>query len=382
MPGHRRPIGITRIHMEVDAGKNLHEGIPGASWVDLNRTGIPLMEIVSEPDLRSSAEAVEYLKNLRAILRYLQVCDGNMEEGSFRCDANVSVRPMGSSQLGTRCELKNLNSIRHVARAIDHEVMRQIDLIESGGCVVQETRLWDTQQNVTRSMRSKEEAHDYRYFPEPDLPPLRIEPERIERLQLTLPELPDARRARFEQQYGLPASDAGVLVSARELADFYEQAVEQTRAIPAQEAQPDDLKQRAKLVANWVTGDLLAALNKDNLEIDASPVTAGQLASLIGLIQQGIISGKIAKEIFGHMLIEGGTPESWVDRLGLRQLSDTSALAEAVDRVLQETPDEVQRYRAGQVKLLAFFVGRVMKATQGKANPGEVNRLLKERLGS
>ncbi|MBF0624146.1 MAG: Asp-tRNA(Asn)/Glu-tRNA(Gln) amidotransferase subunit GatB [Magnetococcales bacterium] len=365
-PSGPKAIGVTRIHMEVDAGKNLHEGIAGASWVDLNRTGVPLMEIVSEPDLRSSAEAGEYLKKLRAIVRYLEVCDGNMEEGSFRCDANVSVRPRGQAGFGIRCELKNLNSIRNVMRAIDYEADRHIDLAAAGQPVVQETRLWDADQEITRSMRGKEDAHDYRYFPEPDLPPLVLDQARIDALAATLPELPDARRARFQEQMSLSPYDAGVLTAARELADYFEQVV-------AVAGNP-------KSAANWVTGELLGQLNKAGLEITAAPVSAAALGRLVGLIEQGAISGKIAKEVFTILWTKGGDPERIVAEKGLTQVSDSGAIEAEVNRVLAANPEEVAQYRGGKVKLLGFFVGQVMKATGGKANPGLLNKLLKEKL--
>ncbi|MBF0180636.1 MAG: Asp-tRNA(Asn)/Glu-tRNA(Gln) amidotransferase subunit GatB [Magnetococcales bacterium] len=363
----RRRIGITRIHMEVDAGKNLHEGIQGASWVDLNRTGTPLLEIVSEPDLRSAAEAGAYLKKLRSIVRYLEVCDGNMEEGSFRCDANVSVRPCGAERFGTRAEVKNLNSIRNVMRAIEYETERQIDLIESGGKVVQETRLWDANQNLTRSMRGKEEAHDYRYFPEPDLPPVVLAPERIATIRATMPELPDAKYQRFRDTLGLSEYDAGVLTASRELADYFEAAL-------AGAADP-------KGVANWVTGDLLGRLNKEGLEITASPVPARALGSLIAMIQENVISGKIAKTVFSIMWDQGGgDPRQIVAEKGLNQVTDQGAIEAEVERILALHPEKIAQYQAGKTQLLGFFVGEIMKATRGKANPGVVNELLKNRL--
>ncbi|MBF0136531.1 MAG: Asp-tRNA(Asn)/Glu-tRNA(Gln) amidotransferase subunit GatB [Magnetococcus sp. DMHC-1] len=359
-------IGITRIHMEVDAGKNMHEGIAGASWVDLNRTGVPLMEIVSEPDLRSAAEAGEYLKKLRSIVRYLEVCDGNMEEGSFRCDANVSVRPRGQEPFGTRCELKNLNSIRNVMRAIDHEAERHIDVLESGGRIVQETRLWDAEKEVTRSMRSKEEANDYRYFPEPDLPPLHITPERIAAQAATLPELPDARQARFQTHYGLSAYDAAVLTAARDVADYYEEVA--------------GTANNPKAAANWVAVELLGLLNKENREISASPVAAKELGRLIGLIGQGTISGKMAKQVFGTMFTTGDPPEKIIAAQGLQQVSDSGAIEAIVEQVLASNPQEVMQYRAGKTRLLGFFVGQIMKETRGQANPAMVNQLLKDKL--
>lgn len=368
----RKCIGITRIHMEVDAGKSLHEGISGHSWVDLNRTGTPLMEIVSEPDLRSAVEVGEYLKKLRSIVRYLEVCDGNMEEGSFRCDANVSVRPWGQEKLGTRCELKNLNSIRNVMQAIDYEVERQIDLIESGGRVVQETRLWDADKGISRTMRGKEEAHDYRYFPEPDLPPLMITFDRIESVATSMPELPDPRMFRFRKQYQLSDYDAGVLTSSRELADYFEEVAETVQKSG---------KANAKSAANWVTVELLGRLNKEGLNIKRSPVSANHLGTLVAMIQTGVISGKIAKDVFYTMFDEGGDPETIVEKKGLKQVSDSGTIEKEVDTILAAHPDKVSQYQSGKTKLLGFFVGQIMKATQGKANPALVNQLLKTKLG-
>ncbi|MEO5362703.1 MAG: Asp-tRNA(Asn)/Glu-tRNA(Gln) amidotransferase subunit GatB [Magnetococcus sp. DMHC-8] len=364
-------IGITRIHMEVDAGKNLHEGIQGASWVDLNRTGTPLMEIVSEPDLRSAAEAGEYLKKLRAIVRYLGVCDGNMEEGSFRCDANVSVRLRGSTTLGTRCELKNLNSIRNVMRAIDYEVERQIELLDHGDRVVQESRLWNADLNSSRSMRNKEDAHDYRYFPEPDLPPLRLTAARIAEVAATMPELPDAKATRFQDQYQLSSYDAGVLTASQELADYFEAVAAQA----ATEGHPNP-----RMAANWVTVELGGRLNKDNREIAQSPLSARQLGKLVAMIQQGTLSGKMAKEIFETLYTDGGDPQQIVEQQGLRQVTDGATIAAAVEQVLAAHPEDVAQYRAGKGKVLGFLVGQIMKATQGKANPALVNQLLLTRL--
>lgn len=369
--GRRRVIGITRIHLEVDAGKSLHEGIAGASWVDLNRTGVPLMEIVSEPDLRSALEAGEYLKKLRALLRYLEVCDGNMEEGSFRCDANVSVRLMGASQLGIRCEVKNLNSIRNVMRAIEFEAERQIDLSESGGQMVQETRLWNADRGETRPMRSKEEAHDYRYFPEPDLPLLLLTQERIDTIAATLPELPEHKKARLEQEHGLSSYDAGVLSSSRELADYYETVV---RTIAAG-GQPDP-----KAAANWVAVELNGQLNRVGKEITQSPIPAEHVGQLITLIQGGTISGKIAKEVFQIQFETGQDPLGIIEARGMRQVTDSGLIEAEVARAVAAHPKEVAQYRAGKTKLLAFFVGKVMQATRGKANPAMVNELLKRLL--
>lgn len=368
----QKRIGITRIHIEVDAGKSLHEGVSGGSWVDLNRTGTPLLEIVSEPDLRSPEEVGAYLKKLRATVRYLGVCDGNMEEGSFRCDANVSIRPRGATAFGTRCELKNLNSIRNVMRAIEFEVERQIDLFERGDKVVLETRLWDAEKNRSRSMRSKEEAHDYRYFPEPDLPPLVVKPEMIAEIRRAMPELPDQKAARFRSQYGLSDYDAGVLTASREMGDYFE-TVAATAAKTGTE--------NPKTAANWVTVELLARLNKKGVAIEHSPVQAENLGKLVAMIQTGKISGKIAKAVFAAMFDGGGDPERIVADKGLKQVTDTGAIENEVDAILAAHPGEVDQYRAGKTKLLGFFVGQVMRATRGKANPAMVNSLLKKKLG-
>ncbi len=365
--GERKRIGITRAHLEEDAGKSLHEDFHGLSGIDLNRAGTPLLEIVSEPDLRSAKEAVAYMKKLHALVRYLEICDGNMQEGSFRCDANVSVRRHGAERLGTRCEIKNLNSFRFVERAINHEVERQIELIESGGAVVQETRLYDSVKDQTRSMRSKEEANDYRYFPDPDLLPLVIEPAFVDAVRATLPELPDARRARFVADYGLPDYDAGVLTSTRELADY-------TEAVVA--LAPAD----AKLAANWVMGELAARLNEGNLDITQSRVSAAQLAGLLVRISDETISGKIAKQVFDVLWSEGGDTDAIIDRLGLRQITDTGALEAIIDQIIADNPAQRDQYRAGKDKLFGFFVGQAMKATGGKANPAQLNDLLRRKL--
>jgi len=365
--GERKRIGITRAHLEEDAGKSLHEDFHGLSGIDLNRAGTPLLEIVSEPDLRSAKEAVAYMKKLHALVRYLEICDGNMQEGSFRCDANVSVRRRGAERLGTRCEIKNLNSFRFVERAINHEVERQIDLIESGGAVVQETRLYDSVKDQTRSMRSKEEANDYRYFPDPDLLPLVIEPAFVDAVRATLPELPDAKRARFVADYGLPDYDAGVLTSARELADYYEAVVALA---------PSD----AKLAANWVMGELAARLNEANLDITQSRVSAAQLAGLLARISDETISGKIAKQVFEVLWTDGGDADAIIDRLGLRQITDSGALEVIIDQIIADNPAQRDQYRAGKDKLFGFFVGQAMKATGGKANPAQLNDLLRRKL--
>ncbi|MFQ5458479.1 MAG: Asp-tRNA(Asn)/Glu-tRNA(Gln) amidotransferase subunit GatB [Myxococcota bacterium] len=358
-------IGLTRIHMEEDAGKNIHdEAIAGTgSLVDLNRAGVPLLEIVSEPELRGSEQAGEYLRSLRAIVMYLDVCDGNMEEGSLRCDANVSVRKKGESQLGTKVEIKNLNSFRNVERAIDFERERQIDCLERGEAIVHETRLWDADRNVTESMRGKEEAHDYRYFPEPDLVPLSIDPAWVARVRETLPELPRARTARFEREYELPHYDAIVLTSSRPLADYLE-AVVATGASPKQ-------------ASNWIKNELLGLIEG---EIGASPVTPERLGELIALIGAGTISGKIAKGVLSEMVSSERPPAEIVKARGLMQLSDEQAIIAVVDEVIAASPGERQRYRDGATKLLGYFVGQVMKRTEGTANPALVNKLLKERL--
>jgi aspartyl-tRNA(Asn)/glutamyl-tRNA(Gln) amidotransferase subunit B len=363
--GTTRTIGITRLHLEQDAGKSLHDQHPHETYVDLNRAGIALMEIVSEPDLRSAEEAGLYLRKLRSILRYLGTCDGNMEEGSLRCDCNVSVRRPGAP-FGTRCEIKNLNSVRFAMQAIDFEARRQIEVIEAGGTVAQETRLFDTARGVTRPMRSKEHAHDYRYFPDPDLLPLVLDPEWVAKLKAELPELPDAKQARFVSKYGLSQADAAVLVGERAIADYFE-AVAKGRD--------------ARAAANWVTGDLFGALNRKGIGIDASPVAASQLGALIDLIDDGTISGRIAKDVFAEMVETGADPAAIVEAKGLRQVTDTGAIEAAVDAALAANPVQVAQYAANP-KVLGFFVGQVMKATQGKANPALVNELLRRKLGA
>jgi len=362
--GTSRTVGITRLHLEQDAGKSLHDQSPTRTYVDLNRAGVALMEIVSEPDMRSPEEAGAYLRKLRSILRYLGTCDGNMEEGSMRCDINVSVRRPGGP-LGTRTETKNVNSIRYVQMAIEHEAKRQIEVVEDGSRVVQETRLWDTVKHVTRSMRSKEEAHDYRYFPDPDLLPLELDPAWVEEIRATLPELPDEKKARFVEAYGIPAYDAGVLVAERARADFFEEV-----------ARGRD----GKLAANWVMGDLFGALNKSGREIDESPITAARLGGLVDLIADDTISGRIAKEVFAEMFETGDDAAAIVERKGLRQVTDTGAIEAAIDQVLAANADKVAEYRSGKDKLFGFFVGQTMKATQGKANPAKVNEILAAKL--
>ena len=361
--GSTREIGITRLHLEQDAGKSLHDQHPRETYVDLNRAGIGLMEIVSEPDLRSAEEAGIYLRKLRSILRYLGTCDGNMEEGSLRCDCNVSVRKPGAP-FGTRCEIKNLNSVRFVMQAIEIEARRQIEIIEAGGTIAQQTRLFDTARGETRPMRSKENDFDYRYFPDPDLLPLVLDPAWVAKLRADLPELPDAKRARFMREYGLSPDEAGVLVAERATAAFFEGV--------AKSRDP-------KAAANWVTGDLFGALNRKGLGIEDSPVAAAQLGRLIDLIADGTISGRIAKEIFAEMVETGADPAAIVEAKGLRQVTDTGAIEAAVDAALAASPAQVAQYAANP-KVLGFFVGQVMKATQGKANPALVNELLKKKL--
>ena len=362
--GSARDIGITRLHLEQDAGKSLHDQHPKETYVDLNRAGVALMEIVSEPDLRSAEEAGAYLRKLRSVLRYLGTCDGNMEEGSLRCDCNVSVRRPGEP-LGTRCEIKNLNSLRFVVQAIEYEARRQIDLIEEGGEVEQQTRLFDSARGETRPMRSKEQAHDYRYFPDPDLLPLVLEPEWVERLRAGFPELPDAKKARFVADYGLRPEDAAVLVAERATAEYFEKVA---------------AGRDPKMAANWVIGDLFAALNKSGLEIEQSPVPAERLGALLDLIADGTISGRIAKEVFVELVETGADPAAIVEQKGLRQVSDQGAIEAAVDAALAAHPAQLAQYKTNP-KVLGFFVGQVMKATQGKANPALVNELLRRKLG-
>ncbi len=362
-----KTVGITRAHLEEDAGKSLHEDFHGLTGIDLNRAGTPLLEIVSEPDMRSAKEAVAYLKKLHALVRYLEICDGNMQEGSFRCDANVSVRPVGQKEFGTRAEIKNLNSFRFVEKAINFEVERQIDLIGSGGKVKQETRLYDSVKDETRSMRSKEEANDYRYFPDPDLLPLEITEGFIAEVRTTLPELPDAKRDRFKTQFGLGDYDATVLTATRELADYFE--------LVTAEAGGD-----AKLSANWVMGDLSGALNKAGLEIDQSPVEAQRLAGLIRRISDDTISGKIAKQVFEALWESQDTADQIIEKQGLKQITDSGAIEAIIDQIIADNPEQLAQYRSGKDKLFGFFVGQAMKATQGKANPQQLNDLLKAKL--
>ena len=362
-----RRIGITRIHMEEDAGKLGHDPHRPVSLVDFNRTGVPLIEIVSEPDIRSPEEAGAYLRQLRAIVRYLAICDGNLEEGSFRCDANVSVRPEGSQTLGTRTELKNLNSFKHVERSLQYEISRQKEVLLDGGQIIQETRLWDPNKNKTTSMRGKEEAHDYRYFPDPDLLPLVIDDEWIQTIKKSLPELPDEKKKRFMAQYGLPSYDAALLTSDRDLADYFEKCV--------------GIFSHPKQVSNWVMGALLGLLNTLDKSIDDSPVSPDNLARLLALVEDGVISGKIAKTIFDEMGHTGKPANQIVEEKGLVQITDTDALENVVSDVIDRHPKEVEAFQNGKTKLLGFFVGQVMKATKGKANPKLVNEILKRKLG-
>lgn len=365
--GETKVIGVTRAHLEEDAGKSLHEDFQGMTGIDLNRAGTPLLEIVSEPDIRSAKEAVAYMKKIHSLVRYLEICDGNMQEGSFRCDANVSVRRKGESKFGTRAEVKNINSFRFVERAILFEIERQIDVLESGGKVRQETRLYDPDKGETRSLRGKEDAMDYRYFPDPDLLPLVLAPDFTRAVAASLPELPDAKKERFMAQYGLSRYDATVLTASRELADFYELTVTSAGG-------------EAKLAANWVTSELLGLLNKDGLELSQSPVSAPMLGEMLARIIDNTISGKIAKQVFEAMWNREGTADDVIAKRGLKQVTDAGAIEKVIDGVIEQNPDQVAQYRAGKDKLFGFFVGQVMKLSQGKANPAQVNELLKKKL--
>jgi len=364
--GSSKIIGVTRAHLEEDAGKSLHENFHGATGVDLNRAGTPLIEIVSEPDMRSPEEAVAYMRKIHSIVTYIGICDGNMQEGSFRCDANVSMRPKGQEEFGTRAELKNINSFRFVERAINVEIERQIDILESGGKVVQETRLYDSNKNETRSMRSKEDAMDYRYFPDPDLLPIVVTDDDIDAIRKTLPELPAAKKTRFINDYGLNAEDAGILTASIELANYFESVAKECGD--------------TKLTSNWVIGELAGRLNKEGLSIKACPVRANQFAGLLMRIKDNTISGKIAKEVFDSMWLDGGDADSIIETKGLTQISDTSELEALADKVIAENPAQVEQFKAGKEKLMGFFVGQIMKETQGKANPGQINQLLKKKL--
>ncbi|MDR9499103.1 MAG: Asp-tRNA(Asn)/Glu-tRNA(Gln) amidotransferase subunit GatB [Hydrogenovibrio sp.] len=360
-----RRIGITRAHLEEDAGKSIHDAFPGMTGVDLNRAGTPLLEIVSEPDMRSAQEAVAYARKMHELVQFLDICDGNMQEGSFRVDSNVSIHKPGTP-FGTRAELKNINSFRFIEQAIEFEIERQIEIVESGGEVIQETRLYDPERNETRSMREKEEANDYRYFPCPDLLPVVIEQTDIDQEARAMPELPDAKRVRYQENWGLSQEDAQMLTASRAMADYFETLV--------------DLTGEAKKAANWVMGDLSKALNQDGLTIDRSPVSAKMLAGLMARIDDGTISGKMAKQVFAAMWAGEGHADDVIEAKGLKQITDEGAIGEMVDRVLAEHPDQVAAYQAGQEKMLGFFVGQVMKASKGQANPAQVNAVLKARL--
>jgi aspartyl-tRNA(Asn)/glutamyl-tRNA(Gln) amidotransferase subunit B len=374
--GTVKTIGVTRAHLEEDAGKSLHEGLAHASGIDLNRAGTPLLEIVSEPDMRSAKEAVAYMKKMHTLVRYLEICDGNMQEGSFRCDANVSVRPRGREKFGTRAEIKNLNSFRFVEKAINYEFARQVELLESGGTVLQETRLYDSDKNETRPMRSKEEANDYRYFPDPDLLPVLIDEPFIDAVRATLPELPDDKAARYARDFALSPYDAGVLCASRELGAYFEAVVAASSKASAHRESGN-----AKLAANWVMGELSSALNRDNLEIGASRVSPEALSQLLQRIIDGTISGKIAKDVFEAMWSEGTPADAIIEAKGLKQITDSGAIEGVIDAVIAANPKQLADYRAGKEKLFGFFVGQVQKATEGKANPAQLNELLKRKLG-
>ena len=363
-------VGITRAHLEEDAGKSLHEDFQGKTGVDLNRASTPLLEIVSEPDMRGSDEAVAYAKTIHSLVQYLEICDGNMQEGSFRCDANVSVRHKGTEKLGTRCEIKNLNSFRFLERAIEYEVVRQIDILESGGSITQETRLYDSDKDETRAMRSKEEAFDYRYFPDPDLLPMKLSAEMIAEIKKTLPELPDAKRNRYLQQFGLSRYDAGVLTATKAMAAYFESVVQIVGAASA------------KTAANWVMGDLAAVLKRDSLEITQSPVAAHKLAGLVLRIADNTISNKLAKDVFMAMWAGEGDADAIIAKKGLTQITDNSAIEAIVDEVLAANPKSVEEFRAGKDRALNALVGQVMKGSKGKANPQQVTDLLKQKLAS
>jgi len=364
--GQKKQIGILRIHMEEDAGKLMHDPHKPISYVDFNRTGVPLIEIVSKPDIRTPEEGVAYLKKLRSILRYLEICDGNMEEGSFRCDANISLRLVNAEKFGVRTELKNMNSFKHVQRALAYEIERQRSILEQGGSVIQETRLWDENRGITRSMRGKEEAHDYRYFPDPDLMPVVIDKKWIEEIEKTLPELPDVKKERFKQVYGLPEYDAEVLTSEKELAEYFERVVK--------------WGSDAKLASNWLMSEVLRKLNQQKQEITACPITPKDLAELLQLIQKGTISGKIAKVVFEEMYSSGKPASQIVREKGLVQITDQAVLEKIAQKIVESYPKEVEQYKAGKEKLLGFFVGQMMKQTKGKANPQLVNKIFKKLL--
>ncbi|MBX2846934.1 MAG: Asp-tRNA(Asn)/Glu-tRNA(Gln) amidotransferase subunit GatB [Acidiferrobacterales bacterium] len=366
-PEGSKTIGVTRAHLEEDAGKSLHEDYQGQTGIDLNRAGTPLLEIVSEPDMRSPTEAVSYLRKLHSLVRYIDICDGNMQEGSFRCDANVSIRPRGQQELGTRTELKNINSFRFVERAMEYEIERQIDILEDGGEVIQETRLYDSDKHETRSMRSKEEAHDYRYFPDPDLPPMVLTQAFLGEIKATLPELPTAKRARFESEYQLSPEDASLLTGSREIADYFEQVASQTKA-------------DKKIVANWMIGELFANLNKSELEINDSPIDTKQFALLLDRVTDNTLSGKTAKQVFAALWEKEGHVDNIIEAKGLKQITDSGAIEAIVDDVIANCPDQVQQFKDGNDKVIGYLVGQVMQKSKGKANPQMVNQLFKEKL--
>lgn len=366
-PDGVKTIGVTRAHLEEDAGKSLHEDFQGQTGIDLNRAGTPLLEIVSEPDMRSPAEAVSYLRKLHSLVRYIEICDGNMQEGSFRCDANVSIRPRGQAELGTRTELKNINSFRFVERAMEYEIERQIDILEDGGKVVQETRLYDPDKHETRSMRSKEEAHDYRYFPDPDLPPMVLDQAFLDEIRATLPELPTAKKARFETEFKLSSEDASLLTNSREVANFFEETAQKSKA-------------EKKIVANWMIGELFANLNKSELEIAESPISTSQFATLLDRIADNTLSGKTAKQVFAALWEQEGEVDDIIEAKGLKQITDTGAIEAIVDEVIAASPDQVQQFKDGNDKVIGYLVGQVMQKSKGKANPQIANQLLKEKM--
>jgi len=365
--GVNRTIGITRAHLEEDAGKSLHDEFPDQTGIDLNRAGTPLLEIVSEPDMRSAKEAVAYARKIHALVQYLEICDGNMQEGSFRCDANVSIRPQGQEELGTRTELKNINSFRFLERAINYEIERQIDLIEDSGKITQETRLYDADKHETRSMRSKEEANDYRYFPDPDLLPVEVTEDDIERIKKTLPELPEQKHQRYIDEFGLSDYNAELLTTNRKIAEYFEQASSLREGLASQ-------------LANWILGDLSGALNRSDLEIQQSPVTPEMLAGLVQRIADNTISGKIAKQVFEAMWQGEGNADDIIDARGLKQITDSGAIESLIDEIIAANPDQVEQFRAGKEKVLGFFIGQIMKQSKGKANPGQVNQMLRNKL--
>jgi len=362
-----KTIGITRAHLEEDAGKSLHEDFHGQTGIDLNRAGTPLLEIVSEPDMRSPAEAVAYLRKLHSLVRYIEICDGNMQEGSFRCDANVSIRPRGQEELGTRTELKNINSFRFVERAMEYEIERQIDILEDGGSITQETRLYDSDKHETRSMRSKEEAHDYRYFPDPDLPPMVLEDSFLEEVRATLPELPTAKKERFQSEFGLSLDDAQMLTADRETADFFETIAKSTKA-------------ESKVVANWMSGELFANLNKSELELSESPISTSQFALLLDRIADKTLSGNTAKKVFAALWEKEGEVDDIIEAKGLKQITDTGAIEAVVDEVIAACAEQVQQFKDGNEKVIGFLVGQVMQKSRGKANPQMANEMLRKKL--